>query len=45
MFLSSIRMTNSGNQCSIYELSKMLVNEMKEQKDLGTLIEHFKLWK
>ncbi len=38
LYLHSLRMTNHGNRCPIYEISKMLVNEMKEQKDLGILI-------
>lgn len=29
LFLHSSRMTNNGNRCPIYELSKMLVNELK----------------
>ena len=36
---------NNGNRCPIYELSKMLVNEMKERSDLNYLMKNFKFWK
>ena len=36
---------NNGNLCSIYELSKMIVNEMKERNDLNYLMKNFKVWK
>ena len=38
-------MMNNGNLCFIYELSKMLVNEMKEKNDLNVLMKNFKIWK
>lgn len=45
IFLHSMRMINQGNRHFIFQISKALINELREKNDLNKLMDNFKVWK
>lgn len=45
VFLHSMRMINQGQRSLVFRISKTLISEMQERKDLSKLIDNFKIWK
>lgn len=38
-------MINNGNQNSLFDLSRLLVNYMTDNNDIMYLLQNFKIWK